>query len=635
MLRTISEVLVPETSAPILYVSREARMRKPSVFEGLCRAAQPLGFSVKRIEEELKFARIDASARGVTGLALVAGLSISSLSFLAASLSGNSLLLLLGLVFCGLVCWKILSFPLQAAEAEHRRITSQFPEVVSQLLVSLRQNPSFEASMSFVVSCQEGRVREELEAVLADALRGKHLNALEAFAAFVARWEKRVPALKDVVYSIKASEVERSRAARVAILERALDGFLSALVGKFRDFVNSLITPVLILLNFCVLLPLIAFAVLPAILPVGLGSDSLAAMLALTLVAIYIYSSYTLQRKPPMAPELKPKLTEKKLVSFFGKPVPLVLFSSVLGSLIALPGVLHLLGYKGLIVDAVGVKPIPLGVAAGLGSYLWFSASAAQKERERIRRMEEEALDAFYQLGLRLEAHLSPEEAMRQVADSMRSSEISELFERTLKNLRERGMSLSGAFFDPIGGTLAEVRSGRLRSLVRLFLNSLERGCEVAAQVLINSVNYLARIENVRKEMRRHLAKPLVAALSVGVFVAPLVCGIAVCLQEVIQKGQEKALGSLRAVEELTGQVELGAYFRLYSSGLQSDHLELLLGIYVILLSALLTRFVVSLREGEDPVHLKLSVAKVCLFSVTVFLLVRLLAGPLILPVLS
>jgi hypothetical protein len=103
-----------------------------------------------------------------------------------------------------------------------------------------------------------------------------------------------------------------------------------------------------------------------------------------------------------------------------------------------------------------------------------------------------------------------------------------------------------------------------------------------------------------------------------ALFFAPLVCGLIITLQAMIQRGIERAWQRLELASEIGFpfiQVPL----------ISVEILQLLLGVYVLLITILLIRFISLIEYGEDEVMLRIQIYRslpisLLLFTLSLFL---------------
>ena len=104
-----------------------------------------------------------------------------------------------------------------------------------------------------------------------------------------------------------------------------------------------------------------------------------------------------------------------------------------------------------------------------------------------------------------------------------------------------------------------------------------------------------------------------------AVIFAPLIAGITLALAEVITKILSQVAERVNRVPaDLSGmpvEIQQGAF----SQSISPDHFLLAIGVYVILISAILTRFAGSIEYGGDRAELKYDLACMLPISILIF----------------
>lgn len=129
---------------------------------------------------------------------------------------------------------------------------------------------------------------------------------------------------------------------------------------------------------------------------------------------------------------------------------------------------------------------------------------------------------------------------------------------------------------------------------------------------------HFSDLKKVEEELRRVLRQSLSMMKLTALFFAPLVCGLIITLQAMIQRGIERAWQRLELASEIGFpfiQVPL----------ISVEILQLLLGVYVLLITILLIRFISLIEYGEDEVMLRIQIYRslpisLLLFTLSLFL---------------
>src|SRR5690606_41082095 len=121
--------------------------------------------------------------------------------------------------------------------------------------------------------------------------------------------------------------------------------------------------------------------------------------------------------------------------------------------------------------------------------------------------------------------------------------------------------------------------------------------------------DHLKELGEVEERIRRSLYDVTSTMRSTAVIFAPLIAGIILTLSEVITKILSQVAERVNRVPaDLSGMpVEIGQ--AAFSQSISPDHFLLAIGVYTVLISAILTRFAGSIEYGGDRAQLKYDLA--------------------------
>ena len=649
------DVRIPLVEDPLMYIKgyKKRMYSFPSssrIYESLCRFSYlnfhkvlPKGDeeTISELEENLKFTNLDIKAEEVVACSyfvLFASLATVIPLILFLYYATSNILVVSLFVIPFLLSYLIMEYPKTLANNERMKALGYAPEIISYLVIPLKRSPNLEEAVKFASEHSKGKIAEDLRNLQWKVISGKYRNIGDGLIELGLKWGKYVEGFKNAIYLIRASQLEKSEGSRRAMLDKAVDTILSSILRKFITFSDSLVKPIMILFNFGILLPLIVISILPVMTFVGeeiITLQSLSGFMILIILLIFAYTSYILKKRPPSFPPIDipddhPGLDPGK-ISFLGTKLPLNIFTLVVVGFTALPGILYLLKYKSPLVEALGTYPLLLAIALGIFIYFRYSVIEKKKIRDEIAEMEKEAMDAFYQIGNRLEMNVSPEEALKHVSETMKKSKISKIFKDALKNINERNMTLEQAFFDEHYGSLRNVYSDRIRNLTEIFVRNVEKGSKVAAEALLTAVNYMLDIQKVEDEVKRKTSNIVSTMKLTASFIAPLICGIMICTQSLLSKELEMNIEKLETFSEPLSVVDMSSFIMFKPLSISPDLMTLLVGIYVISLAIILGRFTSNFEAGNDKILTRLEIARLVLIATIVFLVSSIIAKKLVL----
>jgi hypothetical protein len=396
------------------------------------------------------------------------------------------------------------------------------------------------------------------------------------------------------------------------------------------SFAAKLKTPSYILYSIFILIPLALVALLPAVTVVGMKPEITDLVLLYDFVfpaLAILYSEYILMQRPvafipKQIPDSHPDLSDIRQRKRFA-----IIISALAFLIIAPSGYLLLLiGNPGEIVATrplggylTPTLPLILGGTAGISIYLYFSSVPYKRIRDRIKQMELEFADSLFVLGRRISEGKAPEESFAYTARTMEGSKIGEAFEEISMNLLSMRTNLKDAIFDEDFGAFRHIYSERIRNTMLLFTESVHKNHEASGASLIKLADHLKELSAVEERIKSSLYDVTSTMRTTAVIFAPLIAGITLALAEVITKILNQVAERVsRVPADLSGmpvEIEQGAF----SQSISPDHFLLAIGVYVLLISAILTRFAGSIEYGGDKTELKYDLACMLPISIVIF----------------
>lgn len=315
------------------------------------------------------------------------------------------------------------------------------------------------------------------------------------------------------------------------------------------------------------------------------------------------------------------------------------IFASIVGFLIALPGLFFLLlpvffptGHSNniinFIVDPHGLNtffPVTLfliwGFAATVTIYSLSVYSPYKKIRDRIKQIEREFGDALYILGKRISEDKSPEESFIYAAETMEGSEIAKVFKQTGYNLTALHTNMSDAMFSSEYGSLKHVYSNRVRAIMKLFVEGIKKSQQAVSISIIRIADHLKQLQEVENKIKDNLYS-LTSTLrgTVAVF-APIIGGITLSITKLITNILEDMSDKIPAeVSASSAGVSMPTVATSFSvQNVRPEFFVLVIGIYLIQLIFLIVRFTNGIDQGDDKATYMYSLGKTMPTAIVVF----------------
>ncbi len=266
--------------------------------------------------------------------------------------------------------------------------------------------------------------------------------------------------------------------------------------------------------------------------------------------------------------------------------------------------------------------------------YFHFRNIYKRKIQLEIMEMEHEFKDSLYILASRLGENRPVEEALDHTRRFLPNLKISDrIFGKTIDNIKMLGLTLESAVFHPRYGSLVAIPSDIIRTGMKILVDSVRLGVNVASRTLISLSMQLENSEKVTKLMRDLISDISMMMVTISSFIAPAVLGITSALQKVVMntlasivssnigKSSEQVSSDIAGSSPLGGSSDFGSSF-LKPEGLQgmATPMEFLIiiAIYVVELVIIMNYFTTKIEEDND-LTFKLRLAKALPIAITAF----------------
>jgi hypothetical protein len=433
---------------------------------------------------------------------------------------------------------------------------------------------------------------------------------------------------------------------------------------KMDIYARGLHQPTVVLYYFGIMLPLM----LAIILPIGAafikGADFAKAQYVFLLycvllpIGVYVYGNSILSGRPPtyVAPEIPenfPGLPKKGLVNFKGVLLPYKIIALFLFLLFVSLGyaadywveqsfasfdraeqmknIPNIVLPFDTTIRIFGIFGILIGIGIAISTMLLGKYYARKKAQDEIREMEGEFKDAMYVLASRLGESRPMEEAIKDAIIFLPRSKIAnKIFKTVLENVTMLGMTIEAAVFDSTYGALKNIPSQTLKSGMRVMVDSVEIGVNVAAKSLISLSMQLRNAHKIDDMLKQLLSDVTVLLSTMAIFVAPIVLAVVSSLQTVIVNSLSN-LGGNSAEASFSSEMSSSSGFNPsgMSSLFDSENLKTasaspgefltIMGIYVIEIVFLLVYFNSQIEDSNNKLHTYTAIAKAIPIAIVIF----------------
>ncbi len=613
----------------------------------------------ERVSKNLEFAHIEVEPWQAIGLAVTSFMTIFLLGLFISvgiTLVGGGglsnfplLFFFLVTIFSVFVFYFMGQYPERLANKWRLKASSQMVPAILYIVVYMRQSPNLEKAIQFASEHLEYPLALDFKKIFYNVEIGKYSTIKESLDNYLESWRGYSTEFIESFHLIESSLFEPDSSRRISTLEKGLQVVLDGVYEKMLKFSHSVRSPLTNVYMLGVVLPTLGLALIPlASAMIGEILTYVHVFILFNLIVPFMvfyltdkaltmrpggYGETTLLENNPLYFKYKNKAPYKKafLIVF-----PLIVLSllPLIFHYTPLPGFIGLqkdysfseLGlsvfgdgnFFGFIDGLTGTKgPFGLG-ALLLGMFfpisvaIFFSISYKGRtkelmvERKKTKELEGEFNNSLFQLGNRLGNGVPPELVFGKVAESNKGLRTGEFFSKVNYNIRQMGMSVEKAIFDPNRGALRSFPSSLISTSMRILIESSKKGLKIAAVSLISISEYIKNSKKVTTRLKDLLAEITSDMKSNMTFLAPLLSGIVVGLAAMITS----ILGMLD-VGNLASSANLGALGNLlgpngifqYKNMIPPYFLQISVGVYLIEVIFILTGTLVTINSGEDPLE--------------------------------
>ncbi|MDO8528877.1 MAG: hypothetical protein Q7S06_03225 [Nanoarchaeota archaeon] len=542
-------------------------------------------------------------------------------------------------------------YPQRLANKWRLKASSQMVPAILYIVVYMRHTPNLEKAILFAAEHLQYPLALDFKKVFYDVSIGKFSTIKDSLDNYLEIWRDYSVEFIESFHLIESSLFEPDEARRISSLEKSLQVVLDGVYDKMLSFSHGVRTPMTNVYMLGVVLPTLGLALLP--LASAMIGDLIKwyHIFILFNLIIPFFVFYLTDKIMLLRPgghgetellERNPLYERYKSRKHYTKALLICLPFFILGTLplifqyTPIPGLLGLerdytftqlgLGFLGndLIFNfKQGVNGFtgPFGVGAlffsmliPVGAALFFVISFRSKtkeliiERGKTKQLENEFNNSLFQLGNRIGNGVPPELAFGKIAESSKGLITEDFFRRVNYNITQMGMSVETAIFDKKRGALIYYPSELIATSMKILVEAAKKGLAIAALSLMSISEYVKNIQKITSRLKDLLAEIISDMKSNMTFLAPLLSGVVVGLAVMITSILNKLdilseIGSAEAISGLGGN--LGSITELFQVAkmIPPYHLQIMIGIYLIEVTFILTRTLVTVDSGEDKLQ--------------------------------
>ncbi len=678
------------TSKEYQEFKRELMPRHLTFYEKVCNLSEkiikikPDKKNEKTITDSINITHLNVTSSGVASFSFLAPIFIIVFGSLFSFLFFQSVFFVLFFLIIGVsLIIPLRKLPEYTANSWRLKASNQMVLCIFYVVTCMRHTSNLENALGFAADHLAPPLSIDLKKVLWDVETEKYESVKESLDMYLKTWKKWNFEFIEAFQLIEGSLYEGSEQRRLNSLDKSLDVILSETYEKMLHYAHNLQSPITMLHMLGIILPILGLVILPMIVNFmeGVKWYHIAALYNIALpVVVYYLGKGILSRRPTGygqtdISEENPELKKyKNVIMKFGKfefLISPIFFSILIGALLFLLGIspliLHslnfsdigfgtedllsvcgrkfcLLGYRQSIVTGSPIGPYGIGASIlslsvtlafglGLGIFYTLRSKNVIRIRKRAEKLELEFASALFQLGNRLGDGLPAEIAFGKVANTMEGTVSGSFFKLVSMNISKLGMSIKKAIFDPVHGALITFPSNLIESSMKVLIQSVKKGPVIAAQALTNISRYIREIHKVNERLRDLMADIISDMNSQIKFLTPAIAGIVVGITAMVTGILGKLGAQLQTITAGTGQ-QVGL-ISIFGDGIPTYHFQIIVGLYVIQITYILTILINGIENGSDNLNEKYLLGKnlirstllYCFISLFVILLFNVIAS--------
>jgi hypothetical protein len=604
---------------------KDFALEKKSWYEIICDTLGSYFFEIpvseitkKNLSDKLEFCDLRITPNSVYATAvmfIIIGMLVGSLFFLFKFATYGLLLIAASIGFS----FYILYYPSILTKYYRIKASSELVLSVLYMTVSLRLVPNLESAITFAADNLKGPVGKDLKKLVWSMSTGR-LGANELLDVFAKKWKQENFEFYQAIEMIKTSQLEMGEK-REKMLDESIRILLRGNMEKMKNYTTQLKSSLTIITMLGITLPILTIILFP-IMTIFMADAIKPIMLVvfyniiLPVVVYYVMSDVLLSMPLQfnvvdisLHPDshktgyLPIKIDDKKI------RLPLLPLSILIGVLIISLGysIVSIPTKEAVTMTKLGGGLIILwGVSSSFIFYSFFSFYRNLEIRDEIKEVEMSFDDAIYQLGHILSSGQPVERSLEKLVNSMGELKIVNLFKMVLSNIRRFGFTMRMAMFDEKVGALRYYPSHLIRSMLKILVDSLEKGVTGSAKTMLAISQYLKTVHTVEEHMKESLDETTSEMKFMMSMLAPISCGIVVGMATIMVMvlfyiakilvsvtGLSSAVPSLAAPGMLESLVDIKKI-------VPAETFLIIVGTYMLEVIVLLSIFLTRLEHGGD-----------------------------------
>jgi len=627
------------------------------------------------MQEDIDLCHLQITPSGVMSLAILLPLVVIVFGSLIAFAVFNMMFFVFFFVFAGAVMIPALQkVPSFMANSWRMKASNQMVQCIFYLVTYMKHTSNLERAIEFASNHLTAPLSLDMKKVLWNVETQKFPSIKESFEDFLAKWQKWDKEFVEAAHLVESSLYEGSEDRRLTLLDKSLDVVLTGTYENMLDYAHNLKGPMTMLNMLGIILPILGLVILPLVVSFMSGDSAspltmviyIAMLYNVTIpIAVFYLGKVILSKRPTGygdtdVSEGNPSVSKfKNVIIPLGKGLEIKLnplyFSVVVFVVLFIIGfspiILHtmnndfeikigdtfkMLGYicppdiakckasEKLGPYGLGASLLSLvalaGIGLSIGLFFKLRSKNVYKIRQETKKLEDEFASALFQLGNRLGDGLPAEIAFAKVADGMQGTTSGNFFNLIEKNITKLGMGVQEAIFDPKVGALVYFPSKVIESSMKVMIESVKKGPQIAAQALLSMSRYIKEIHRVNERLKDLMADTISSMKSQVKFLTPAIAGIVIGITSMISTILTRLASKLTEFSSQgQGAGPMGNMFDIFGIGIPTFYFQMTVGIYVVQIVYILTLLSNGIENGSDKLGEKYAIGNNMIRSVLMY----------------
>ena len=561
---------------------------------------------------------------------------------------GGALPVIGGVIFMALglaLGYWLLKYPISMMKKMRIEASSQIVLAILYMVVSMRISPNLEHAFKFAAANVSGALAWDMRRLIWDIEMRRYYSAFDALDAYILKWKPENEEFAESLRLIRDTTRQTPERARRE-LDEAMNVILEGTKTRMKHYAQDLRTPVMVIHMMGIVLPILGtiMAPLAAVFMADMVSPFhfiIGYDIALPIIIVWFINN-TLSKRPmtfsPVDVSHHPNLPPPGYFSAGGKNVPaLPIAILVAAAILAAPVMFFVtnpqmlsMGIEGRganTMDMVSLSMSALliiGVAFGFSVYLILSNFQRIRVQDRVQSVEGEFELALLQLGNHIAGGTPTELAIQDSIADLKDLSIADMFRITLSNIRNLGMTFESALFDKQYGALNMYPSSMIRNIMYTIVDTSKKGVTYASESMLRIANYLKNIRETQEYIRDMLSETASSMKFQAYMLTPLITGLIVSMADIIVKVlaglgaylDKMQIGPAMGIENVAG------LFGNMKSSISPEIFQLIIGIYLLEILAILAMFINKISVGENKIAMYYEMGKIVMVGVVIYFLV-------------